>query len=245
MSLEKLKAEAVKLRQNIDAVYAAGKAAGGGDSYYDVFWDDYQQNGARKDYSYAFCGDCWSEETLKPKYNIAPVDTSSTTRNAMGMFSYFARRANPPFDVTELCKKLDLSSVLSAQNLFHNAKVKNITLNLSNVETMNSCFNANDGGWISGYVTLTVSEKCTVYTNAFNRMSYVEQLTFTDGSVIAADISFAQSNVLTDESVQSIINALKDFTGGTSKKVTFHTDVVNRLTDEQLTQIALKNWQLG
>ena len=243
MSDNTVKEEALRLRQNIDAVYVAGKKAAG--DYYDEFWDDFQQNGNRTNYMYAFAGTGWSEETLKPKYPIKIVDKNGE-RNALGMFTYLHRdkNATDAIDMTEMCKVLDTSKALTANNMFANGRAKNITLDLSSATTMNGTFNCSDSGYLN-FITLTVSEKCTDYRNIFNYCRDVTTVIFTDGSVIASDISFSYSNSLSAESVQSIINALKDLTGETAKKVTFHTDIGNRLTDEQFEQIALKNWVLG
>lgn len=264
MSLEKLKAEAVALRKNIDNVYSAGYAAGkadgdGSEEAYEEgvaaerkrFWDGVFQDGKRTDFKYGFAGDGWYNELLNFQnrpYTIRPVDLSTGTRSAMGMFYYFARGItfgdDMAFDMTEICRKMDLSKVLSTQSMFQAAYVKNVTLDLSNVTTVNAMFAGNDGGYRNN-ITLTVSEKCTNYTNFVSYGTSLTHFIFTDGSVVAANISFDRCNELDGESIQSIINALQDRTGLTALTVTFHTDVVNRLTDDQLAQIAAKNWQLG
>jgi hypothetical protein len=51
------------------------------------------------------------------------------------------------------------------------------------------------------------------------------------------------SGVLSDESIQSIINGLMTVT--TAQTLKLHTNVVAKLTDEQLIQIADKNWNIG
>lgn len=83
---EKFKAIADKIREKtntedlikpndfadkIDDVYEAGKT-----SEYDRFWDNYQSNGERKGYNYAFQSLCWTDETYNPKY---PIIASSAT----------------------------------------------------------------------------------------------------------------------------------------------------------------------
>lgn len=54
-----------------------------------------------------------------------------------------------------------------------------------------------------------------------------------------------QTSVLTDESIQSIIDGLADLTGADSQTVYLHSSVVSKLTDEQMTQISNKNWNVG
>lgn len=52
-----------------------------GDSWYDFFWDTYQDNGAKTDYSNRFSGRGWTNETFKPKYDVI-------TTNAYMLFRY-------------------------------------------------------------------------------------------------------------------------------------------------------------
>jgi hypothetical protein len=41
---------------------------------YDRFWDEFQENGERASYTYAFYGsNGWTDETYNPKYEIAPL----------------------------------------------------------------------------------------------------------------------------------------------------------------------------
>ena len=42
----------------------------GGGSYYDTFWDNYQQNGERTDQTAAFAGKGWTVKTFRPKRDI-------------------------------------------------------------------------------------------------------------------------------------------------------------------------------
>lgn len=49
----------------VDEVYNKGKK-----EEYDTFWDNYQQNGNRTNYIYAFAYGGWNAETFKPKYDL-------------------------------------------------------------------------------------------------------------------------------------------------------------------------------
>ena len=60
---------------------------------------------------------------------------------------------------------------------------------------------------------------------------------------IKASIAFAQSSLLSDESIQSIIDGLA--TVETAQTLTLHADVKAKLTDEQIAQITIKNWSLA
>ena len=60
---------------------------------------------------------------------------------------------------------------------------------------------------------------------------------------IPFSLSFAHSPLLSDESIQSIIDGLA--TVESSQTLTFHADVYNKLTDEQKQTIARKNWRVA
>ena len=85
-------------------------------------------------------------------------------------------------------------------------------------------------------------ENVTDFYNAFADCRQLETIRIY-GS-IDVDISFGQSPLLTTESVQSIIDALKDLTGATAQTLTLHADVGAKLTDEQKATITAKNWTL-
>ncbi len=61
---------------------------------------------------------------------------------------------------------------------------------------------------------------------------------------IDVNISFAESPLLTNESVQSIIDHLADLTGKAAQTLTLHATVGNKLTDAQKAACTAKNWQL-
>lgn len=62
----------------IDEVYSKGKQ-----EEYDAFWDNYQQNGNRTVYEYAFAREGWNNEIFKPKY-----DLTVNLRDCSNMFTY-------------------------------------------------------------------------------------------------------------------------------------------------------------
>lgn len=82
----------------------------------------------------------------------------------------------------------------------------------------------------------------TRFTNTFTGCTKLENITI-EGSI---DVNFniSATAVLTNESVQSIIDHLKDLTGATTQTLTFHADVGAKLTDEQKAFITAKNWNL-
>jgi len=106
------------IAENVQKVYEAGKAAGGGDeSYYDFFWDNFQDHGNRRSYRNAFqdYGNSWKNgTTYNPKY---PITVSS---NAYGPNNVFANATGITDTLVDfICEgSLDLTQTFSgARNL--------------------------------------------------------------------------------------------------------------------------------
>lgn len=78
--------------------------------------------------------------------------------------------------------------------------------------------------------------------NAFTQLPKLENVRFKT-ETIKYSISFAHSPLLSDESIQSIIDGLA--TVETAQTLTFNADVKAKLTDTQLTTITSKNWTLA
>lgn len=92
---------------------------------------------------------------------------------------------------------------------------------------------------IIGEIDMT---NCTEAAQAFNiQQGVFKDIRFKRGTISIA-LSFAYCSLLTAESVQSIIDGLADLTGGTAQTIEFHSTISNSLTDEQVLQIAAKNW---
>lgn len=251
---EKLNTIATNQQAVYDAGYSAGQEVGGDTSAayeqgvtdgkqaeYDRFWDSYQQNGSRANYCYAFAGPCWTKETLKLKYPIKIVDTYTTARRCMHMFTYLNTGGAQPIDMTEVCSKIDFSEALSIQNLFANAAAKNITVDASKTISCTGAFLTADGGNLNNIV-LTVSNACTSFVNTFNNNITLTDLTITPGSKIAASIDLHWSP-LTKESIESVYAALSET--ATGKTVSFSKKAVNAAytTDEWNALVAQKsNW---
>lgn len=73
-----------------DTVFAAGRDQGEKDAY-DAFWDVYQQNGERTNYSNAFAGHGWDDAVFKPKYplkNISIADSMFTGNQHLTHIDY-------------------------------------------------------------------------------------------------------------------------------------------------------------
>lgn len=193
-----------EMPSGVEEVYEAGQQ-----SEYDRFWDSFQQNGNRTIYKLAFAGAGWTNDTLKIKYPIVFKPQSYSKIN-LGLFERCGWQGKQ-IDFTDICSMIDFSQYPNAESVFLNANAINITCDFSSCTSLESTFMCNDGGIIDN-VTVKVSELCTKYTNTFTYMANLINITFVEGSVIAASIDFSASN-LTVASMKSVIGALKDYSG--------------------------------
>lgn len=83
-------------------------------------------------------------------------------------------------------------------------------------------------------------------TNVAGMFGYchgLERISFTPGC-IKLSLNFAQSNLLNDASIQSIIDGLADLAGKATQTLTLHATVGGKLTQEQKDAASAKNWTL-
>lgn len=92
-------------------------------------------------------------------------------------------------------------------------------------------------------ISLLVLNGVTSFSNCFAGCSALKDLTI-EGS-IDVSINISATAVLSNASVQSIIDHLKDLTGQTAQTLTLHADVKGRMTEEQIASITDKNWTLA
>ena len=83
----------------------------------------------------------------------------------------------------------------------------------------------------------------TPFSLTFNYCYALKEIRFVPNTIYLG-IDFVHSNLLSAESIQSIIDGLADLTGATGKNIRFHKDVGPKLTDVQKATITAKNWTL-
>lgn len=229
--------EKVSINLNDYIGYQAGFEEGV-QAEYDRFWDEFQQNGNRNNYTYGFC--MWNRNTFQPKYNL--YGTFNTT------FHNFNR--NDPqwesYDMVEHLENLGITMDTSQNNnlysLFMWAWIGRLgVIDCTGITPGNGLQTAFGYGKIRTIDKLIVTPN-VLFTNAFINNSELTNITFE--GIIGNAISFQWQNKLSDASVQSVIDHLQDLTGADSKTVTFHGTVGARLTEEQKAVITAKNWTL-
>ena len=177
------------------------------DYYYRVgeseFWNTYQDNGNRTNYSFGFSGNGWTDETFDPRYDIKPT---SATR----MFEQCA--------ITNLKSKLearaivlDFSNMSTGSYLFQSSSITDVgVLDFSampNLSTM--LINAK---LVDIEKLILKNDGSQTFANAFNYMSALVHC-IVEG-VIGADFDIRWSTKLDQPSIVSIINALSSTTEG-------------------------------
>lgn len=201
---------------------------------YDIFWDNFQLNGKRVAYLYAF--HLWNDTIFKPKYPIIP------TGNADSIF----RAISDIEDLAEYFKEnnitVDLSSVTSCNDGFGSFGGKRIgEINLSNCGYYNYMFTTCKNLETIDKLILKDSGTPT-YTNTFHGCTKLQNIII--GGSIRNNINFSPCILLTHDSLMSIINALMDNTSGT-KTLTLGTDNLAKLTDAEKAIATERGWTLA
>lgn len=196
-----MSANNLTITENMEKIYDAGKK-----SQYDEFWDDYQKNGKRTYYIFAFAGAGWTKDNLKPKYKVVPLNSSQGGSQIFDRCNFGNDEA---IDFSLIADMFDFSNIVYAYGLFKDAKMNNIIADLSSATTLGDAFTNIWGTYTIKNITIKVNENATM-TSAFNIM--VENLNFMEGSVIGKSITVNSRN-LTKESAINIIAHLKNYKG--------------------------------
>ena len=110
------------------------------------------------------------------------------------------------------------------------------------ITNMNRCFeNRLSLREILGEFDLT---NCTTLGAIAARCYALETIRFKAGT-IQLSLSFSDSPLLTDATIQNIIDGLADLTGGTAQTLTLHATVGAKLTDAQKSAASAKNWTIS
>ena len=204
------------------------------DSYYDEFWDSYQNNGNAVSYYYAFAGKRWNDNTFRPKYDIKATDVRGLfmESNIVDLKALF-ENANVEIDLSK-CTELN-------QTFYYASKMTSCpTLDVSTISKFNQTFRYCNK--IDNLEFKNIQASC-VFDAAFMYCYALKNFKCT--GTIGKTFIISSSSGLTDESVQNIIDCLADLTGQTTQTLTFHADVKAKLTDEQIASITSKNWTLA
>lgn len=217
------------IAENEQKVYDAGKK-----SQYDEFWDSFQDKGKRTDYNMAFSGLGWTDTTFKPKYKIKIIES------AHRLF-----QGSRITDLTECGVEVDFSECQQMQMTFYHTKFKKLgVINVKSTTTLANTF--------AYSLDLETIEELIIQNDgttpiSINTFEYCVQLrNLIVNGKLGKSVSLKWSPNLTHESLISIINALKDYSGTTSTyTLTLHADAKAKLTEADIAIITQKGWTLA
>lgn len=209
----------------------------GGDN--NDFWDIYQQNGNRTDYINGFGGVGWTDETFKPKYNLAPVGATRMFANSL--------ITNLKHLLENLGITLDFSKTTTGTYPFDNSNITEVgILDFSSMPNLMYFLNNSRKLKYVEKLILSNSGNQTFNTNtSFGYCTALEHM-IVEG-VIGQNNFNVQWSPLDVESLVSIINALADKstdTSGTEWKIKIGADNIAKLADAQLQIARNKGWSV-
>jgi hypothetical protein len=227
MSIEE---KLVSIAENEQKVYAAGVK-----SEYDRFWDEFQQNGTRTNYQQAFR--FWTEEILKPKYDLKPTDTYA------GQMFQNCPVKDLKGQLEKCGVKLDTSECTSLLQMFQSSSTRYIPIIDARKANNNTGYTFSADFLIS-IEKILVSEITIYGTNMFGA-SQLESVIF-EGTIANNGLNLSKCPKVNHESLMSIINCLKDFSG-TSETRTCTLGEANlaKLTDAEKAIATEKGWTLA
>lgn len=197
----------ITVAENVPKVYEAGKK-----SEYDTFWNRYQNNGKRTNYTFAFGGEGWNNKTFKPKYPITIVN---------GKYTFSASYMQNWEEVI-----LDTSNMTDASFMFQSSYGETIpTIDISKVTSsygtqymFGTCYS------LVTIEKLIVSENTKYQSSMFTGTKNLENITF-EGTIANNNLDLSPCAKLSKESITSVINALSNTTS--NLKVTLSKTAVN------------------
>lgn len=197
------------------------------------FWDEFQQNGNREDYSYAFYGSSWTVKNFKPKYDII---CSSAAR----LFLYSKIEGS----LKEILEKqgviLDVSKTTNFTNVFQNSLFTELPdLFLSNFAVYGNTF---DSMLNLETVKIISVSGFNSTENTFRNCVSLKNLELV-GPIRSKNLN-VQWSPLTRESLINILNNLVDKSADTSRSwtVTLGPDNIAKLTSDELKIAENKGW---
>lgn len=171
--------------------------------------------------------------------------TNCTNLKTIGMLSVpKVKTLGNPFkgcSNLESIGQFDVSSATSLPSFADSTNLKSIDFvnSTSKVTNFSELFNGKTA--LETVKGLDLSSATNV-SNMFLGCSNLKNVTFVENS-IKISFNLGDSLLLTDESIQNLINGLATVT--TQQTLTLHTDVKAKLTDEQNNTITSKNWKVA
>ena len=212
-------------------------------------WDAIQDSGKRTNYSSAFSYEEWNSDTFQPKNNIKPI-------TALSMFHMTScSDATKAIDLIKLKEETGFAFDFSECTTLGYAFASKVCFKTIDEVDMRKCTTTGSasyafyGGYGGGNTLKEIKkiicdENTQFNSTTFNYLAFLEEIRF-EGTIGKTGITFASSKYLSYESLMSIVNALKDFSGtGTTMSITLGTENLAKLTDAEKAKATQKGWSL-
>ncbi len=213
-SIDDLSKKVSQLEEENRNLYLKGVEDGKKEEY-DVFWDNYQENGKRELYTRGFAGSGWNDHNFKPKYGLVPTD-------AISMFTLSAIT-----DLNELLQKsgsyINLSKANATDYMFYLSSVTEVPfLDISNATSVSYMFNkARKLHTINGLKLARTQELGKEFFEGCTSLKYIKFYDFVGSNLNLKDCP------LEYESIYNLVFQL-DTATTEEKTVTFSKAAVDR-----------------
>ena len=173
---------------------------------------------------------------------IKGIDEESTVVSVQSMFQNTSGLKKVKFKTLNNGRVLNLFSVFADSVDLEIIDLSEFNYEISNLGSF--VYNCKKIETILG--ELKFSETGTINFQAFLNCSSLKNIRFAP-NCIRVNLNFPYSPLLSDASIQSIIDGLADLTGQTAKTLTVHKDVRAKIESnpQQLASIIDKNWTLA
>lgn len=184
------------IARNVQKVFDGGKK-----TEYNAFWDNYQENGNRKNYFCAFSGVGWTPETFKPKHPIKPD-------SAYMIFGQSCKAFVNQSDLSEDVV-IDFSETSNMQYMFYtNTIIETLgVINASKATNITGMFGQATALREIEQIIFTADTGKYQNSNPFQNCSKLKHVIFS-GVVACNGINLQWSTNLDIESLRSLLNCL-------------------------------------
>ena len=209
---------------------------------YNTWWDNYQ-NTNKGNCVGRFAGSSWNIYTFKPQYDMKPT----TAQSMFNAFNYFKDPIDLVNTLDELGVSLDFSDCTTLTDAFSDAHISRIgTIDLKSIGgsiyKYHNCF-ANST--IETIENMIFYEKELDYLNFFYAARNLVNLNAT-GVISNNGLDFSDCTLLSHDSLISINNCLKDFSGtDESRVIVYGTVNLEKLTEDEIAAVNAKGWTVA
>lgn len=194
------------IAENVPNVHKSGK-----DAEWNAFWDNFQNNGARRSYNFGFINSdaCWNKNNFKPKYDIIMVGNASN--------AFYTWQGLPEsVDIGAILKAqgitIDTSQATNVQNLFAYG-----TSIVGSLPTFDFTSAATTTGAFRSVKVHTIDKliinETTNFGTMFRDCTELENIVI-EGTIANGALDLRQSTKLSADSLKSVINALSASASG-------------------------------